>query len=186
MTPSDYIASVSLILALTAFIYSYVTNTKKYELTNQYRTELIAWYSETINILIRLKTEARSHYKDDNLKRELLSRLSAKIETGRFYFPNIDKGDTFGSEKPLAYRGYRNLMLDFLVFSFQIYEKQDALNYIRHAEVLQKNFTSHMFEILDSNAFLKDTERLTEKTFSKALSFEDFLNKQPDLLNDYL
>lgn len=186
MTTSDYIAAASLVIAFAAFIYSYLTNTKKYELTSQYRTEILSWYSETIEILIRLKIEAKDSYKDENLKRELLSNLSAKIELGRFYFPNVDKGDKFGDEKPFAYKGYRNLMLDFLVFSFQVFEKQDAKKYLRHAETLQRHFTSHLFDILDPKTFLKETEKHTNKTFSKELRFEDFIEKDPEALEYYV
>lgn len=186
MTTSDYIATASLVIAFAAFIYSYLTNTKKYELTSQYRTEILFWYSETIDILIRLKTEAKDGFIDESLKKELLSKLSAKIELGRFYFPNVDKGDDFGNDKPLAYKGYRNLTLDFLVFSFQVFEKQDAKKYVRHAETLQRHFTSHLFEILDPKTFLKETEKHTDKTFSKELRFEDFIEKDPDALDFYV
>lgn len=186
MTASDFIATISLIIAFITFIYSYLTNTKKYELTSQYRTEILCWYSNTIDILIRLKIETKNSSQDEGLKRELLSKLSSKIEVGRFYFPNVDKNDGFGFEKPQAYKGYRNLMLDFLVFSFQIFEKQDAINYLGHADVLQRYFTSHLFEILDPKAFLKETEKHTSKTFSKELSFEDFIEKDPSALNYYI
>jgi hypothetical protein len=186
MTISNWISIASFLFAVSAFIYSYVTNTKKYELTRQYRTEVLGWYSETINILLRLKTEARSGFKDDELKLDLLCRLSAKIEIGRFYFPNIDKGDGFGKDKPLAYRGYRNLMLDFLVFSYQIFEREDAAKYIDHATALQRHFTSHLYETMDPRSFIRDTQRHTSKVFSKELSFEDFIAKHPGELDLYI
>ncbi len=186
MTASDIISAASLLVAFAAFIYSYITNTKKYELTSQYRTEILNWYSETIYILTRLKIEATQNFKDEILKRELLSTLSSKIEIGRFYFPNVDKGDKFGNDKPQAYKGYRNLMLDFLVFSFQLYDKKDAKKYLKHAEILQRHFTSQLFEILDPKTFLKETEKHTNKTFSRELRFEDFIEKEPDALTHYM
>lgn len=186
MKPSDFIAIASLLIAFAAFLYSYLTNTKKYELTSQYRTEILSWYSETIYILIRLKIEAKDNFKDNNIRKELLSKLSAQIEIGRFYFPNVDKGDKFGDKKPQAYKGYRNLMLDFLVFSFQVFEKQDAQKYLSHAGALQRHFTSYLFEILDPKTFLKETEKHTDKTFSKELRFEDFIQKDPDALDSYV
>ncbi len=185
MTTSDYIAIGSLIIAIAAFFYTYLTNTKKYELTNQYRTKILDWYSDTVEILVRLKIEANDDFAKGGLKKELLSRLSAKIELGRFYFPNVDKGDKFGNDKPLAYKGYRNLMLDFLVFSYQIFEKEDANKFIKHAEILQRYFTSHLFDILDPTTFLKETKRHTDKTFSKELCFNDFIENDPDALYNY-
>jgi hypothetical protein len=50
-------------------------------------------------------------------KNELLSQLSSLIEIGRLYFPNIDKKDNFGKEKPKIYQGHRNLVFVFLVYS---------------------------------------------------------------------
>jgi hypothetical protein len=186
MTTSDYISICSLLIAIAASIYSYLTNTKKYELTSQYRTELLSWYSETIDILIRLKFEAKNGYSDEAIKKDLLSRLSAKIEIGRFYFPNIDKGDRVGEEKPLAYRGYRSLMLDFLVFSYQVLDRPDAIEYLGHVEKFQRHFTSNLFEIIDPKSFLKETKRHTNKTFSNEFSIEDFIQKDPDSLDKYL
>jgi hypothetical protein len=186
MTASDYIASVSLIIAFVAFIYSYLTNTKKYELASQYRTEILHWYGVTIEILIRLKLEAKDDFKDENLKRELLSKLSANIELGRFYFPNIDKGDNYGYMKAQAYKGYRNLILDFLVFSYRVFEKRDAKKYLAHSETLQARFTSEIFEIIDPKTFLMETKKHTNKTFTNNLSFEDFIKKEPSELESYL
>ena len=51
-------------------------------------------------------------------KTEMLSRLSALTEIGRFYFPNVIKGDYFGHDKPSAYQGYRDICLEFLVYFF--------------------------------------------------------------------
>lgn len=186
MTTSDYIATGSLIIAISAFIYSYLTNTKKYELTSQYRSEILNWYSTTIELLIKLRHEAEANFVDRDLKRELLSRLSAQIEIGRFYFPNIDKGDDFGCDKPFAYKGYRNLLLDFLVYSFRLYDNPNPMLYIKHADFLQRHFTSHLFETIDPSAFLKETKKYTSKTFAKELIYEDFIKTDPEKLRFYI
>ena len=183
---SDYITLGSAIIAITAFVYSYLTNTKKYELTSQYRTKILEWYSDTIDVLVKLKFEAKENFINENLKKELLARLSANIEIGRFYFPNIDIKDGHGKNKPEAYKGYRNLMLDFLVFSYWLFEKREAQKYVMLAENLQRHFTSHLFEILDPKTFLKETKKYTTKSFSKELRFEDLLVKDPDFLDNYI
>jgi len=186
MTTSDYIATGSLIIAVAVFIYTYVTNTKRYELTSQYRLEIMNWYSDTVSILILLKCEARDKFPNIELKNELLCKLSTNIEIGRFYFPNVRKGDNHGQNKPEAYKGYRNLMLDFLVYSYQIFSGDHPEKFIRHAESLQRHFTSHLFEILDPNSFLKETKRHTRRTFSKDLSFDEYISKEPEAINLYL
>jgi hypothetical protein len=186
MTTSDFIATGSLIIAIGAFIYTYLTNTKRYELTSQYRSEIIDWYSDTINTLIALKCEAKNKFPNTELKNELLCKLSANIEIGRFYFPNVQKGNSHGSEKPEAYKGYRNLMLDFLVYSYQIFDGKNPEKFIKHAESLQRHFTSYLFEILDPNSFLKETKKHTNKTFSKDLSFDEYISKDPEAINIYI
>ncbi|MGB5024040.1 MAG: hypothetical protein WBO44_01765, partial [Saprospiraceae bacterium] len=110
MGTSDVIAFSSAIVSLIALIYSYRSNTKKYELVSQYRTEVLSWYKETVNILIFLREQAKQDFPKKELKDEAMAKLSSLIEVGRFYFPNIIKGDNFGSNKPLAFQGYRNLI----------------------------------------------------------------------------
>jgi len=186
MTITDFIATGSLIIAVAAFIYSYATNTKKYELTSQLRYEIIKWYSTTIEILIRLRLEAENNFISPELRRDLLSKLSSQIEIGRFYFPNIDKGDNFGYDKPYAYKGYRNLLLDFLVYSYRLFEGNDYQNYLTHSDFLQRHFTSNLFETIDPHTFLKETKKHTNKTFSSALIYEDFIKTDPEKLSFYL
>ncbi len=70
-----------------------------------------------IEILIYLQLNNVDH----DLKMKKLSKLSSLIEQGRFYFPNIDRGDGFGKDKPSAYQGYRNIVLDTLVYLYQIF-----------------------------------------------------------------
>jgi len=186
MTTTDFIATGSLIIAIAAFTYTYATNTKKYELTSQFRSEILNWYSTTIEILIRLRLEAENNFSCLELKRDLLSKLSAQIEIGRFYFPNIDKGDDFGSDKPHAYKGYRNLLLDFLVYSYRLFENSDSKSYLKHSDFLQRHFTSHLFETIDPHTFLKETKKHTNKTFSRPLIYEDFIKIDPEKLSFYL
>lgn len=79
----------------------------------------------------------------------MLAKLSSLIESGRFYFPNIDRKDGFGKQKPIAYQGYRNVILDFLVYEYQLFEKDDYVQYLKHAESLQRLFTSYVFQYLE-------------------------------------
>jgi hypothetical protein len=179
MTNNDLISLGSLMIAIAAFAYAYLTNSKKYELSSQYRVEVLKWYEKTIELLVLLRAIVQNHKVDQSLKEEYLAKLSSQIEIGRFYFPNIDKGDGLGFEKPSAYKGYRNLMLEFVVMSYQIFTKQDAYRYVKHAEVLQRHFTSHLFETLDPRQYLKHTKKYTNKVFSKDFCLEDFIEQDP-------
>lgn len=186
METCDYIAIGSLFVSAMAFLYSYFSNTKKYELNSQYRTMILNWYNETIYIIMRLKIECeKSDF--ENIKYELLAKLSFQIEIGRFYFPNIDKDDKFGIDKPLAYRGYRNIVLDFLVFIYRIIEEnENPAPYGEHIEFLQRHFTSILFEILNPNLFINRTKKYVNQSFSKELCFEDFIKNKPDFYEKFM
>lgn len=44
---------VTAVIAVVGGIYAVVTNTKKYELTESYKQELLSWYSSAVNVMIR-------------------------------------------------------------------------------------------------------------------------------------
>jgi hypothetical protein len=194
---------LSALVAIAALFYSYQqsktslkyaysqadsqASIKKYEVKRDYHNTIINWFSETTKILLELRSLlAESVKSPDNLKQytelksSLLSSLSAQIEIGRLYFPNIDKGDRFGEEKPKAFQGYRNLTLDFLVFSYNIFSKEDSINYITHLSRLQREFTSIICEILDPKEFINEVKQHSDKFFSHNLSYEEFLSKDPN------
>jgi hypothetical protein len=178
MNITDWISIGALIISILAFLYAYFTNTKKYELKFQYIKEIGDWHSKTVEVLIKMKLFLKN---DSNVnKYELLSQLSSLIEIGRMYFPNINKNDNFGKEKPKAYQGYRNLILDYLVYSYNIFERSDFQNYTKHLDILQRHFTSHLYDIINPRENLKETKKYTKKDFTKELCFEDFISKDPD------
>lgn len=178
MTTSDIIAVVSLTIALTSFMISIFTNTKKFELKSSTRAELLNWYATTLEDLIMLKEYTFSHVDNKPYKVELLAKLSTQIEIGRFFFPNRPCGD-FGTEKPLAYQGHRNIMLEFLVYSYDIYKKDNPEPYIRHAIGLQRLFTSEMMKILPPHEHNKSVMYYTGLKINPELSLEEYLASDP-------
>ena len=176
---ANIIAGIALLIAIVSFLYAWKTNTKKYELTEQYRNNLLQWYQETTIILIQLKLLIESGSLVEPQKYDLLSRLSSQIELGRFYFPNIDKGDFFGKEKPTAYQGYRHIALEFLVFSYNIFIRVDAVQYLQHATELQRHFTSYIYELLQPKAFNRSICKYTTVILDKDIVLEEYLRKDP-------
>ena len=176
MKTDDITAIISLIIAIIALLYSVLSNTKKYELTYQHYDNILSWYEKVIEILMALRINSLT----TNEKELYLSKLSYLIEYGRFLFPNIDKKDGYGQDKPLAYRGYRNVILDFLVCSYRLFQKTDSQNYIQHAKVLEKLFTSYVFKYLNPT---KQNKKIAINTFFKnreELSIKDFLSESPE------
>lgn len=175
MIPSDWIAGISLAVAFVALIYTIISNTKKYELTYQYYQDVVAWHSDVIKVITQLKAT-----NVENEKNTYLAELSALIETGRFYFPNIDLHDGFGANKPLAYRGYRNVVLDFLVYEYQLFEREDSNKYVEHAESLQRLFTSYVFQYLNPKKLQKKIKHNTSIQMKNSITINEFLKQSPE------
>lgn len=174
MTLEELLLGISLIVSFAALIYTIISNTKKYELTYQYYQDVVAWHSAVIKVITQLKIAD-----EESAKKSHLAELSALIETGRFYFPNIDQNDDFGSEKPLAYRGYRNVVLDFLVYEYQLFERQDSNEYVEHAESLQRLFTSYVFQYLEPKKLQKKVKRNTSIQMKGEITINEFLQQSP-------
>lgn len=175
MTPSDWIAGISLVVAFAALIYTIISNTKKYELTYQYYQDVVTWHSDVIKVITQLKATSK-----ENSKKVYLAELSALIETGRFYFPNIDQHDNFGANKPLAYRGYRNVVLDFLVYEYQLFEREDSQRYVEYAESLQRLFTSYVFQYLEPKKLQKKIKHNTSIQMKNTITINEFLKQSPE------
>ena len=175
MTFAEWISVISLVVAFAALLYSIISNTKKYELTYQYYQDVVAWHSDVIKVITQLKAT-----NEEETKRAYLAELSALIETGRFYFPNIDQHDNFGVDKPLAYRGYRNVVLDFLVFEYQLFDREDSNKYIKHAESLQRLFTSYVFQYLDPKKLQKKVKHNTSIQMKNEITINEFLDESPE------
>lgn len=162
---SDYIAIAAIVIptviTIIGGIYKTLTDTKKYELTEQYKRELLTWYGKNTYIISELlHLKENENYADDR-KNKLLSDLSAQIEIGRFYFPNIDHGDKFGEEKQLAYRGYRHYVLDLLIWIYKELKEEEEPSK-EDLEFWMREYTSIIFEIIDPKTRLKQIEKYTD------------------------
>lgn len=172
MQIADYIAIVSICVSLgvsiVGGIYAVVTSTKKYELAEQYKRELLAWYEKVILLIMELIVIKEK--KDKDL---LLSRLSAQIEVGRFYFPNIKKNDGFGRTKSSAYQGYRHIALDFLVYIYEILKREDCEQYVKQVLSMERQFTSLIFDCIDPNKRKKQLKRYADYVMPKDTTIND-------------
>lgn len=180
MNLSDYVSIISILIAASTLVYSVISNTKKYELTYQYYNDILQWHNMVIEILIYLQLNNVNH----DLKMEKLSKLSSLIEQGRFYFPNIDRGDCFGKDKPSAYQGYRNIVLDSLVYLYQIFFKDDYMKYKEHIKRLQRLFTSLVFDYLEPSKQGKQVHKRTMLRRNNEITLEDILNSSPEYIFD--
>ncbi|MFH0736529.1 MAG: hypothetical protein V1773_18050 [bacterium] len=150
-----------------------------FRLNIDYSKQIMDWYAETVYVLKLLKLLTEKDGTQDNLYIEPLAKLSALIDRGRFIFPNIDKKDDFGKKKPLAFRGYRNVALDFLVASYSIYNNpQNRKKRIAQAEELSRFFSSIVFDVVRPTDNLRQIKKITDKYFVKEEIFEDFIKNE--------
>ena len=119
-------------------------NFQKIEIRLAYTTELRAWSERVIDLL----SEA-SHvdFSDNNIKNSFLPRLSAEIEKGRLFFPNI-KSDQYSAWKESAYQGFRPEILDSLVNVYDLVDK-NIESYQSEIWQLRKVFVSDVQEELN-------------------------------------
>jgi len=176
---SNIISYVSLIVSGTiAVFYIRDRSHAKYTIENEYSNQLLSWHGAVVDVLTALCD--CSNTEDEENKRPLLIKLSSLIEQGRFFFPNI-LPNNYGVEKPPAYRGYRNIALDFLVASYNLHHKPSNDQTKRQAAHLQRLFTSVVFEVVRPADRLLTIRKLTDKYFVKDLSIRDL--EAPDQID---
>jgi len=171
-------------------IYAILTNTKKYELTENYKHEILAWYKSVTKIMITIihLCETNQFYsKECEAKRnELLAELSAEAEMGRFYFPNVIKKDGFGSKKPTAYQGYRHINLEFLLHFYFIASQPYQDNSVDILWKLERQFTSFIFDMVKPRKRNRQYARYLSITIPKGKSIEDFVSEDPENIKVFL
>ncbi|MDR0966879.1 MAG: hypothetical protein LBM75_10365 [Myxococcales bacterium] len=179
MQVSDLISLGALMISILAIIKS----SKKYELSVTQRSDLMSWHKEVVALLIKVR-ECLCAKVEFN-KVDYLAQLSTLIEQGRFYFPNIESKSGYGKEKPLAYRGFREATLEFLVFSYDIIKNEKAENYTDHLCRLQRLFTSSIFHILQPRKHNKLVEKFTSLRLDRGINSIDFMMSDPELYKFY-
>ena len=182
---SNFISGLALVISsMLAIFYIMDRRRSKFIFEDDYSNQIMGWYSEVIEVLMLLKLNLKSR---NRINANDLAKLSSLIERGRFFFPNFNKGDSYGCTKPIAYRGYRNLALDFLVALYNLYSSprypgKDVSN----ASILCQHFTSIIFEILRPKDKLNIIRSITNKLFIKNKSFEDFFEENDPEILSYL
>lgn len=181
---------VTIIISVIGGLYAIVTNTKKFELKENYCKELLSWYTSTNRILIKFIHSIKDgeFYTEDfkNEKISLISELSLAIEVGRFYFPNIIKHDKFGIEKPPAYQGYRHIVLEFLMYFYNTVSNNEANINIDRLITSERMFTSFVFEAVNPRKRIKDYSKHSDMEIPDGMAIEDFIMLDPNNVNVFL
>lgn len=114
-------------------------------------------------------------------KTDMLSQLSALTEIGRFYFPNVIKGDNFGKQKPSAYQGYRHINLEFLLHFYHVVSNGN--DNIAILWRLERNFTAVIFDMIEPRKRNRDYSKYLALTIPEGKAIEDFIYENPNHIN---
>lgn len=146
----------------------------KFNIEKAFVDGLLAWHKDVVMSLCDLRDQSI----DLDSRTEKRRHLSALIEQGRFFFPNLDRGDAYGAKKPLAYRGYRHLTLDFLVAAYRLSEHPKGPAFDKSMELLQRHFTSMVFAVVEPPERLERLRAMTDKLSMTKESYEQFLSHE--------
>jgi hypothetical protein len=140
------IAVIALIFSIWSFRHQRSISIETIRM--QRDNDVIKWTNDVIGILVSIEFLLRDwagHLppKEFVVQRNgYLEQLSAVIDKGRMYFPNFSH-DTIGTEKPSAYRGKRQAILDRLVEFYDMIRDLDpaspaAIEAVRHDLMIKK------------------------------------------------
>lgn len=127
MGVNEWVAAGSALLALASFVLNWAVINRQIAL--QYETlkaemdaEVIAWAHEAIDAvsdgvaLARGRGRAYNAEECARLQHKAAQRLSSLADRGRLFFPN-EAPDSHGQDKETAFQGYRQPILDAMVFA---------------------------------------------------------------------
>lgn len=170
----------TILIAAIGGIYAIITNTKKYELTENYRKELLQWYSTVVELMIKIIHYAEcgkfSSPEFSAQRTDMLAQLSALTEVGRFYFPNVRKGNSHGSQKPSAYQGFRHINLDYMLYFYRVASEEGAGGNIPLLWKLDRMFTSVIFDMIEPRKRNRQYAKYLEITIPDDKKIEDYIN----------
>ncbi len=133
--PSDWIGIGSAVLALVSVVLNWLvvsrqTRVQAEQLRANADAEMMGWANQAIDSLsegIALARGRGSAYAEGELRQRLLevsNRLSALADRGRLFFPNQEHA-THGSEKESAFKGFRPVILDTVIFAHYQLDRVD-------------------------------------------------------------
>lgn len=151
------VSIVSIIIAIIALIYSIVSNHDRYKLSTDLYYKVLDWHNRVVSVIMKFRYNCF-----ESNKKELVAELSTLIEEGRFYLPSKDKNDNYGNEKQSAYQGRKNVALELLVCIIKIVNKSDYDPNNPDIRILQRRFTSCIFDGLKVREYRKLAAKYTD------------------------
>lgn len=124
----------------------------------QYFTDVRTWADRVCCTISEAIHMHRLDQDDPRLRMELLSRLSALLDSGRWYFPNRFS-DEIGLHKPAAYRGLRQPVLDTICAAYDCM-RAGEVDCSEQLVAVQRSFVSHIQAVLDPGVREQEISRV--------------------------
>jgi hypothetical protein len=129
--PDQWMAAISAALALGSAIFSWRMMRRQdkraaVSLRLAHDNDIIRWSDAAIAVLAEaheILVEKGTAYPDADFRVKRSScraALSAIVDRGRLFFPNVDLGDAHGADKEAGYQGHRQPALEALVSAYQL------------------------------------------------------------------
>lgn len=116
---------------------------------DEYFKEVTNWSTDVCDTLTDAIHICESEQIDEAELRKIRSKLSSFVDTGRWYFPNLWQ-DKYGKQKPPAYRGLRQPVLEHIIAPYRILSDLPKYKYPTKLIVSHKrHFVSLIQEIID-------------------------------------
>lgn len=128
---ADWVAVVSAIIAVASFaanwrVVSRQSRMQAENLRMAHDSDVIAWFHDAVDVLAdaqeALREAGKSYQVEEFPVRQsrARTRISAMLDRGRLFFPNLDRGDGHGGDREAGYQGYRQPALDSLYACYRV------------------------------------------------------------------
>lgn len=179
------IGALSAVVAAIAASVSVVFARRSHGLQQQavrdaYLERVRDWADDTIEIttaILRLCRDGCRSHEFDGTRDTLRTALSAQIEKGRWFFPNVLQ-ERVGQRKEAAYRGLRQPILDALIAVYDAVDGVDWDNRLERRNAVlsaQRAFVSEVQARLDPNLRDETYKILTDRY----RAFEEYVDEWP-------
>ncbi len=172
---NNFLSLLALIVSVIAIIASILVAMRQEMISKaaiklQRDTDLLKWGADCVRILqemieytFRIKIDTPESLEDRRIN--LLSEVSILIDIGRWYIPNFKDGSE-DKTIPEAYRGFRPVAIDALLYSYRTFKSFDLSEHDK-SEDLRQFLVNAKRELVSQIAQKVDPERLMQATGEK-------------------
>lgn len=163
--PDQWMAAASAVIALLSFLFNWrvVSRQDKRNAANlrmAHDSDIIRWSDQVIATLaeaeelLREKGASIDEASFPARRSAARAQISALIDRGRLFFPNLHLGDKHGLEKEEGYQGHRQPALEILVAAHRLLGTAGTAHgadetAAKELSVIRRGFVAEVFKAID-------------------------------------